>query len=472
MALRTMILRKKISDKQKELESLRSKLAELVEQAAQFVTREEELESAINEVSTEEEQKVVEEEVEKFEADKAANEEAASEVNQQISDIEGEVSEMERQLEEIEDQQRTVPQIPDAPEEEDKKAKKKSTGKRGFTNMIRTRSLRQMNMAEREAFVNSDEVQNLLAEIRACMKDHKRSISGGAYTIGEQMIGLLKEDIGDYSKLYRFVNVKKLSGKGREIVMGTYPEAFWEECCDPIYELDQAFTKVEVDCYKVAGYFALCNALIEDSDISLVDELMVALNYAIGFALDKAILYGTGTKMPLGVVTALAADSAGLALTNIITISAANSVGIKLFQSFLTGSGAADQNYSKGDMVWCMNNKTYKKIKAESLSVNAAGAIVAGVEKSMPVEGGAVVVLSFVPDDNVVAGYFELYVLAERKGMTIDQSEHVRFIEDQTVLRGRGRYDGKPAIPSAFVVFGINNVTPTTEIDFANPSQG
>lgn len=472
MALRTMILRKKISDKQKELESLRSKLAELVEQAAQFVTREEELESAINEVSTEEEQKVVEEEVEKFEADKAANVEAASEVNQQISDIEGEVSEMERQLEEIEDQQRTVPQIPDAPAEEDKKTKKKSTGKRGFTNMIRTRSLRQMNMAEREAFVNSDEVQNLLAEIRACMKDHKRSISGGAYTIGEQMIGLLKEDIGDYSKLYRFVNVKKLSGKGREIVMGTYPEAFWEECCDPIYELDQAFTKVEVDCYKVAGYFALCNALIEDSDISLVDELMVALNYAIGFALDKAILYGTGVKMPLGVVTALAADEEGLALTNIITISAANSVGIKLFQSFLTGSGAADQNYSKGDMVWCMNNKTYKKIKAESLSVNAAGAIVAGVEKSMPVEGGAVVVLSFVPDDNVVAGYFELYVLAERKGMTIDQSEHVRFIEDQTVLRGRGRYDGKPAIPSAFVVFGINNTSPTTEIDFANPSQG
>lgn len=471
MALRTMILRKKISDKQKELESLRSKLAELVEQAAQFVTREEELESAINEVSTEEEQKVVEEEVEKFEADKAANEEAASEVEKQISDIEGEVTEMERQLEEIEDQQRTVPPMPNSPAEEEK-PKKKSTGKRGFTNMIRTRSLRQMGIAEREAFVNSDEVQNLLTEIRACMKDHKRSITGGAYTIGEQMIGLLKEDIGDYSKLYRYVRVKKLTGKGREIVMGTYPEAFWEECCDPLYELDQAFSKVEVDCFKVAGYFALCNALIEDSDIDLLDELMIALNYSIGYALDKAILYGTGVKMPLGVVTAIAADASGLALTNLITISSANSVGIKLFQNFLTGSGVADQEYSKGDMVWVMNNKTYKTIKAESLSVNAAGAIVAGVEKSMPVEGGPVIVLAFVPDNNVIAGYFELYILGERKGMTIDQSEHVKFIEDQTVLRGRARYDGKPVIPKAFVVFGINNTSPTTEIDFANPSQG
>ena len=329
MALRTMILRKKISEKQKDLESLRTKLAELEKVRAEFATREDELESAINEVTNEDEQKVVEEEVEKFEADKAANEEAASEIEQQISDIEGEVSEMERQLTEIEDQQRTVPPLPNSPAEEEK-PKKKSTGKRG-SNMIRTKSLRQMTSVERDAFVASDEIQNLLSELRACMKDHKRSISGGAYTIGEQMIGLLKEDIGDYSKLYRYVNVKKLSGKGREIVMGTYPEAFWEECCDPIYELDQAFTKVEVDCYKVAGYFALCNALIEDSDINLVDELMVALNYSIGYAVDKAILYGTGVKMPLGVVTAIAADSAGLALTNIITISSANSVGVKLF---------------------------------------------------------------------------------------------------------------------------------------------
>ena len=471
MALRTMILRKKISDKQKEIEALRAKAAELETKKAEFETREAELESAINEVTNEEEQKVVEEEVEKFEAEKAENENAASEVEQQISDIEGEVTEMERQLEEIEDQQRTVPPMPNSPAEEGK-PKKKSTGKRGFTNMIRTRSLRQMGIAEREAFVNSDEVQNLLTEIRACMKDHKRSISGGAYTIGEQMIGLLKEDIGDYSKLYRYVTVKKLTGKGREIVMGTYPEAFWEECCDPLYELDQAFSKVEVDCFKVAGYFAVCNALIEDSDINLLDELMIALNYSIGYALDKAILYGTGVKMPLGVVTAIAADASGLALTNLITISSANSVGVKLFQNFLTGSGAADQNYSKGDMVWVMNNKTYKTIKAESLSVNAAGAIVAGVDKSMPVEGGPVIVLAFVPDNNVIAGYFELYILGERKGMTIDQSEHVKFIEDQTVLRGRARYDGKPVIPKAFVVFGINNTSPTTEIDFANPSQG
>ena len=46
------------------------------------------------------------------------------------------------------------------------------------------------------------------------------------------------------------------------------------------------------------------------------------------------------------------------------------------------------------------------------------------------------------------------------------------FIQDQTVVRGRARYDGKPAIPGAFVVIGIDNTTPSTSVDFANPSQG
>lgn len=335
--------------------------------------------------------------------------------------------------------------------------------------MIRSKSLRQLSIQERSDLIASDEIQNLLTEVRACAKDHKRAISGGSYTIGEQLIGLLREDVIDYSKLYRRVNVARLSGKGREIVMGTFPEAIWEECCDPINELDQAFTAVELDCFKVAGYFAVCNALIEDSDIGLLDNLMVALNASIGLALDKAILYGTGVKMPTGVVTAIAASET-LKVSNEVTIATASSTGIKLFQELIKAGGKTANRYARGEKTWVMAESTYTTLLAESLAVNAAGALVAGFEDRMPVAGGALVVLNFVPANNIVAGYFDLYTLGERKGFTIDTSEHVKFIEDQTVIRGRARYDGKPAIPAAFVVIGINNTTPTEEIDFANPS--
>lgn len=469
MAIRTLILRKKLSEKSKELDALRSKSEEFESRKADLEKREAELETAIEEASNEEERSVVEEEADKFEADQASLEADVSENAQQISDLEGEISEMERELSEIEENQRAVAVAP-APENKEPEVRK-STERKSKT-MLRTKSLRQMSIQERDAFVNSDETQELISEIRSAVKE-KRAITGGAYTISDTIIGLLREDVMDYSKLYRHVNVIKLSGKGREIVMGTTPEAIWEECCAPIYELDQAFTQVELDCFKLAGYFAVCNALIEDSDIDILDALMVSLNASMGFALDKAVIYGKGStyKMPEGVVTALAADQT-LTASNIIKISSANSVGIKLFQNMILSAAKAANKYARGEKVWVMNEATYATILSESVAVNAAGAIVSEVNGRMPVTGGIIEVLTFVPDKNIVAGYFELYVLGERKGMTIDTSEHVKFIEDQTVIRGRCRYDGKPAIPAAFVAIGIDNTDPTTAIDFAAPSDG
>lgn len=79
----------------------------------------------------------------------------------------------------------------------------------------------------------------------------------------------------------------------------------------------------------------------------------------------------------------------------------------------------------------------------------------------------------FVPDNDVIFGYFDLYLLAQRAGTTLAQSEHVRFIEDQTVFKGTARYDGMPVFGEAFGVLNINNTAPTTSVTFppdsANP---
>ena len=62
MALRALMLRKKIDDLKKQLEELRS--------SNNFEEREAELTKAIEEASTDEEKQVVEEEVTKFEEEK------------------------------------------------------------------------------------------------------------------------------------------------------------------------------------------------------------------------------------------------------------------------------------------------------------------------------------------------------------------------------------------------------------------
>ena len=468
MAIRAIILRKKITDAKKELESLKNVRETLADKADKLTEREAEIVKAVDEVTSEEEQKAVEEAADAFDAEKTALDNETVENEQKIVDIEKDVEEMERELAGLESEQtRTVPPIPENGEETPKTTKKKSGGKRS---MFKTRSIRAMNIVEREELITRDETKAFLAEIRSAVME-KRALTGGIYTIPRTIVDLIREDIIEYSKLYKHCRVRALSGDGRVIIMGASAEAFWEEACDPIYELEKSISKVDIDNYKVAGFIPLCNALIEDSDIDLLDEIMVAILQGIGLALDKAILYGTGVKMPTGVVTAIDDDDA-LKLTNEITISSANSVGVKLFQELVKAGAKCANNYARGEKTWAMAESTYTTLKAEALSVNAAGAIVTGVDGNMPVAGGTIEVLNFVPANNIVTGYFELYVLGERKGMTIDRSEHVRFIEDQTVIRGRARYDGKPAIPGAFAVIGINNTTPSTSVDFANPSQG
>lgn len=445
MALKALMLRKKINDSKKALESLRMKDAD-------FEQREAEITKSIEESETEEERAAVEEAITDFESEKADHEEQKDQLERKIEELEKELKAEEEQQEEEEREEETM--------HEERAAK--------VTFAVRDR------LAE---YVTRDEVKSYLGEIRSAIKE-KRAITNVGLTIPEVLLGLLKENVINYSKLYRHVNVRQISGEGRQLIMGSYPEAVWTDCCANLNELSLAFNDVEVNCWKVGGYFAICNANLEDSDIDLLSEFMTALGASIGLALDKAILYGTGTRMPLGVATRLvqtAAPSdypatartwADLHTSNIHTI-AANTKGADLVAAIVTASGSSKGKYSRGEKVWVMNETTYTNLIAALVSVDASGAIVTGVNGTMPVVGGAIEVLDFVPNNVIVEGYFDLYLLAERAGQKFATSEHVRFLQDQTVMKGTARYDGKPSIAEAFTLIGLNGVTPNATMSFA-----
>lgn len=438
MALKAIMLRKKIDDAKKALEELKP-IAEELEK------REAEITKAIEESETEEEREAVEAEIEGFEAEKKAHAEEKETLEREIEELEG-------QLEETEKEQ-NAPGEPEERKEEE---------------MIK----RDNPIMERE------DVKEFLGEVREAIRE-KRAISGVGALIPEVMLGILRENIIEYSKLYKHVYVRAISGNGRQVVMGTVPEAVWTDCCANLNELDLDFALAEFGCWKVGGFYAICNAVIEDNDVDLANEILTALGQAIGLALDKAILYGTGTRMPLGIVTRLAqttepadypADARAwvdLHSSNIATINSASMTGPELFAAIVTACGAAKGKYSRGEKVFVMNEKTYTTLAAKAISVDAAGNIVTGVFDRMPVLGGVIEVLDFVPDNVIVGGYFDLYTLAERAGNQFATSEHVRFIADQTVMKGTARYDGQPVIAEGFVAIGIANTTPTASMTFA-----
>ena len=463
----SLMLRKKIDDVSKELEALK---------AVDFSKREAELAEAINEAKTEEEQKTVEEAIAAFDAEKSDNEQQINTLSQRVADLEKELAETEAKQEEK----------PKATEQEAEPVATRSENKElnhmdySFANVRTAKVFGKMPIEQRTAMFEREDVKNFNMEVRACITE-KRALTNVGLTIPEVYMGLIRENIENYSKLYKYVNVKPIKGTGRMTVMGTYPEAVWTEACANLNELSLAFNNVEVDGYKVGGFIAVCNANLEDSEIDLAAEIITAIGQAIGLAIDKAILYGTGVKMPQGIVPRLVQTSepanypanarpwVDLHTTNVKSISSSLE-GVTLFKELIVDSGAAKGKYSRGTKVWCMNETTYTQLIAEATSINAAGAIVTGVNATMPIIGGDIVVLDFIPANIIIGGYFDLYLLAERSGAKLGQSEHVKFTEDETVFKGTARYDGLPVIAEGFVAFALNSGTVSGDMSFPEDS--
>lgn len=461
MALRALITRRNLDLKRKQLDALRAKDAD-------FQKRETELETAIGEAETEEDQTAVEEEVAKFDGEKAEHEAEKTKLTGEIEQLEAELKETER----------AAPAVP-----AERKDEKTNMSVRDVTVQDKRSIFYGMDHEQRNSFLAREDIKEFAQRARELMKE-KRAISGVELTIPEVYLGLLREKITYYSKLMSKVNLRRIRGKSRTNVLGTVPEAIWTEQCAKLNELDIAFYNMELDGYKIGGYFAICNAVIEDSDLNLLSELATTLGQAMGIGIDKAILYGTGTKMPLGIVTRLAEPAepsdypakarpwADLSASNILTITTSKH-GADFYKEMLTDTSAAKGKYSTGGKFWAMNEKTFNLLKTEALTINAAGAIVTGQSNTMPIVGGDIVVLDFIPDNNIVGGYGDLYTLVERAGASISTSEHFRFLDDQTVIKGTARYDGAPAIAEGFVVIGIAGTTPAETVTFptdtANP---
>ena len=457
--LKILMKQKQLSDVQKSLELVREKIAD-------FATREAELEADIAEAETDEEKTAVEEAVEAFTAEKESAEAEEKSLRETVEALEAEIAEIE---------ERTKKATTGAPE---KSAKAETESRKVMTSMNKRNIFNTLSIEERTAMFESDSVKNFMSEVRTAIKE-KRALAQAGLLIPDYFLGLLRENVLKYSKLVDRVNYVRISGTGRQAIMGTIPEAVWTEMCANLNELGLTFYEQEVDGWKVGGFIPVCNAVLEDSDIDLASTVLDAIAQAIGYALDKAILFGDGTRMPLGFFTRLAqtAQPASYPTTarpwvdlhesNVLSI-ASTATGVNFFKAFLADASAAKSDYSRGTKFWAMNEATYNFIKGEALSINAAGAVVTGVSDTMPVVGGDIVVLPFIPNNMIFGGYGDLYLLAERAGTKLESSEHVRFINDQTVFKGTARYDGTPVIAEGFVAIGVNGTTPSAaSITFA-----
>lgn len=462
MALKQLMLSKKI-------EQRKEALTELLKVADSLKTRSEEVEAALEEAKTDEEIAAVDAEITKLDSEQ-------TDFDQKKGDLEGEITELEGELEQLNSKE---------PKNDNRSIAVISNNRNGgLKDMINRTKFFGLNVEQREALLAREEVKDFLTRTREFSKQ-SRSVTGAELLIPEVLLDLMRDNISLYSKLITKINYKPVKGKARQNINGTVPEAVWTEMVGALNELAMSFNQVEVDGYKVGGFIPVPNSTMEDSDENLATEILTLLTKAIGIALDRAILYGIGTKQPLGIITRLEQTSkpasypdnaptwVDLHTTHITKVS---TTGLALFKSILTAFSVCKNTFSDGKKFFAMSSVTHAYLTGELLDVNAAGAIVTGMNNIMPVIGGDVVELDFMADGDVIGGYGDLYVLAEREGAVLTSSEHALFIEDMTVFKGLARYDGLPVIAEGFFAINIKNATVTAtstfQTDYANTELG
>lgn len=443
MALRQLMTANKIKQRKASLEELAVREKELTQ-------REAAAETAIEEATTDEETKVVEETVDELVSERESLDADKSKLEKEISDLEGELEVLKSN---------------------EPKNDKRAKGTEGRTEPVRGEVRMNKGLTYRQQVVermNREEVRTFYSNLKQAVET--RSLTGLDLTIPTIIMETITDNLGRYSVFYPIVRKVMLDGEGRAIISGEAPEAVWTEMVGKINELGSLFTDVEVDGYKVGGFIPVDNSLIEDSMINLASHVEELLTESIAIALDKATLYGNGTKMPLGIVPAIQADyvadpESGLRLTNLITLSTTDTTFAKIITAM---KNIKRGRRGRGPIVVAMNESTWLgTIVPMSLGKNAAGAFVTVSAQAFPGLGYQVVFSEEIPENELIVGDFTKYLLAQRSGLKAAKSTEFLFTSDKTVFKATQRFDGKPVKTSAFIVIGLNGQTPTVTATFA-----
>ena len=472
MALKQLLVAQRLKDLRAKKEELAQAIAATEAKRAAWTERESRAEAALAEMTDEttaEERAAFDAECAEIEAEdqaitaeEEANSTRAAELEEKISAAEAEEKELKEKA-------------GNARAQKPAETPAENNTERGGVTIMPYADERARRTAEIREICRNDEVRNFIGIIK-----EKRAVQGATYTIPTLMQPMIVEAIKRNSKLYRHVNTDEIRGDGKYNVLASAPEAVWTETTGKLNELAMAINQFLTHGSKLGGFVPVPNPYLEDSVEDLAGIVVDLLGQSNGYALDKAILYGTGTNMPVGIVTRLAATQSpawwqpsmptftDLHASHIGKLSAASVKGVDLYREMVGVLGLAEQKHlGKGGLFWAMNQTTFTKLKQELLSINAAGAVVTGAEPVMPVIGGAVELLDFVPANNIVGGWGQEYKLVQRKGIQIALSEHAQFVEDNTLFKGTSRWDGLPYYGEGFAAFSLTTTAVTTSVTFA-----
>lgn len=410
---------------QKALELKRQKLKEIETKAADILKRSEDTQAALNEAVNDEDLNLLETEIQNIEKEQTDNEAEKKTVEDEIAALEADLQEVQERAKEAQQTQ--------------------TRGKGAQEPMKVTNRLQVRELLKTGEYYKRSDVVEFYEKFK-----NLRAVTGGELAIPEVIVNRIMAILGDYSTLYPLVDKITVKGTARILIDTDTTAAQWIEqnAALPVGDVG-TLAYIDFDGFKVGKITFVDNYLLQDSVINLDEYVSRKIARAISLALDIAILNGTGAagKQPTGIIPQIPAG-------NRVSVAADAPI-----VDFVKPIGTIDTGLdSVGEITAVMKRSTYYNHFLEmSINVNAAGEVVGRLPNlTRPdILGINVVFNNSMAADQVLYGDFQQYTLVERENISIDNSEHVRFVEDQMAFRGKGRFDGKPTKAAAFALVTI-----------------
>jgi HK97 family phage major capsid protein len=218
------------------------------------------------------------------------------------------------------------------------------------------------------------------------------------------------------------------------------------------------FGNVKLEANKLVGGARVPNELWADAP-ALSTWLEAAAPTGIAFYEDVSFINGNGVGQPLGIRNSPARIQAARAGANDIT------------PPDLYGMYCRMLPQSLGNAAWLVNQTLLPHLFAMETSggefpmgiVNIANSPVPTilgrpmiVTEKLPALGSA---------DDIMFVDFRYYLIGDRQAVSLDYSEHSRFMNDETELRLIERVDGRPWVQSALTPLNGDTLSPIVGID-------
>jgi HK97 family phage major capsid protein len=303
---------------------------------------------------------------------------------------------------------------------------------------------------EREQLLSSQEYRTAFfknLQGKPMSEVEQRALTTAAVSAGSavptQTLNQIIDKLRQTSALYNYITVSFVPGNLSFVVANAKNVANWKTEGSNGLAADDTVVSVTLGGYEIIKLVEISAAATAMTIDAFESYISAEIGRQLSIAFEKAIVSGSGTGEPTGILTG-------------ITWSAANSTDftgvVDLYDTLMDALGLLPTMYHQSS-VFVLNRKTLfggiRKVKATDgqpiFAYNPQD------RAAMTILGYGIVLNDYLPDDTILLGDFSYYRMNFSQAPTIEASREAGFTSGKTVYRGLAVADGKPALAEAFV---------------------